>query len=133
MRISDWSSDVCSSDLVADEVRQHFLVGRNFVVGQTPFDELQQRGRERSQDRVHVGSSWLRPTALRRVPWKPSVCAAARGGRERLHALRRTAPVRGPDRTTGTRSSTGAWTFPAACNPTSSEERRVGKKGDETC
>src|SRR3546814_4990878 len=26
MRISDWSSDVCSSDLVLDEVEPHFLV-----------------------------------------------------------------------------------------------------------
>src|SRR3546814_2040934 len=35
MRISDWSSDVCSSDLLAGEVPQELLQGRIIVVGAT--------------------------------------------------------------------------------------------------
>ena len=49
----------------------HYLIffrSRDTDVLQTAFNEFQQRGGERSQDRVHVGSSWLRPTAPRRVP-----------------------------------------------------------------
>src|SRR3546814_9010519 len=44
MRISDWSSDVCSSDLVAAAVRARMLglVGRHALVAPAPFTVVQQ-------------------------------------------------------------------------------------------
>src|SRR3546814_15578885 len=53
MRISDWSSDVCSSDLIDDGDQQHALPRRV----RAGADELRQRGEEEDRDlRVQHGA-----------------------------------------------------------------------------
>src|SRR3546814_19555112 len=41
MRISDWSSDVCSSDLTAVEIGQRVAVIQPFGLGHDAFDEME--------------------------------------------------------------------------------------------
>src|SRR3546814_3607071 len=64
MRISDWSSDVCSSDLAAEQPRLELMAGRAigaFVIEQRqPCLLLAFRGKGQMPHRVHVDL----PTAI---------------------------------------------------------------------
>src|SRR3546814_14127617 len=66
MRISDWSSDVCSSDLLGDQSRKTFLVtGVTSGLGQITATELARRGARvvlaaRSADKLSTLTSQLR-------------------------------------------------------------------------
>src|SRR3546814_8079337 len=60
MRISDWSSDVCSSDLPGEPIVDHRVAHRRFGFALMPVDRVGQRGR----DHRAAGSGRIEP-ALR--------------------------------------------------------------------
>src|SRR3546814_20611128 len=84
MRISDWSSDVCSSDLRADVVRAAVLVLQ--VVGVLPHVQAQDRGVARAdalhERAVQVGAALDRELAgLVHAKPRPAAAEAGKIGR----------------------------------------------------
>src|SRR3546814_18584165 len=58
MRIGDWSSDVCSSDLQADAVRRAVDAGADIVVAQGPcLSRLRERGVSRRPLALFIGTT----------------------------------------------------------------------------
>src|SRR3546814_15097024 len=79
MRISDWSSDVCSSDLAMDDgiVRGLFLMGQNVVIGGSN-SKLIQRGLGkldwlvvRDTDEIESANFWAKGHAVRDGELRP--------------------------------------------------------------
>src|SRR3546814_14570989 len=102
MRISDWSSDVCSSDLHARRERRN----------------MRENEGELEQPPVGVATAAIMREGLVRVqPGAPGRCLPAQGG-----AAVRIAFVR--------RRRTGIAGCDAEVDPTRPEERRVGTGGD---
>src|SRR3546814_9682068 len=63
MRISDWSSDVCSSDLPRRRLAARFLVAvDHHVITDAPRErrrfERGERGEDHRNARLHVGGAW---------------------------------------------------------------------------
>src|SRR3546814_13751606 len=54
MRISDWSSDVCSSDLLDEGERLHEIVVAALAQAADPFVERRQRRQDQNRD-THAG------------------------------------------------------------------------------
>src|SRR3546814_14767812 len=103
MRISDWSSDVCSSDLLGEEAQAallHFPAYRREAVAD-PF-------RVDHASRLAQFVRWYIVTT--QAPPRPRLCCSA---------VRAPSTCRGP-------------ALPRSCS-TRSEERRVGKECVSTC
>src|SRR3546814_20166340 len=62
MRISDWSSDVCSSDLRVGPVRREPVHGRNGGTAQKSRAQPGGNSNQHSRDRAQFGRQFLRET-----------------------------------------------------------------------
>src|SRR3546814_11462474 len=62
MRISDWSSDVCSSDLRVGPVRREPVHGRNGGTAQKNRAQPGGNSNQHSRDRAQFGRQFLRET-----------------------------------------------------------------------
>src|SRR3546814_19951622 len=115
MRISDWRSDVCSSDLIAIVARHHaaFAAGsHDLVLAEGPGADM--------ADRPDAAPLVARAMRLRAIL---DHLDTARGGEvhDRVH-------VTGPAREVDRDDRLGAWR-----NDRRTEERRLGKECVSTC
>src|SRR3546814_21045373 len=113
MRISDWSSDVCSSDLyILTEA------GQAAAARAAPIAEAQTR----------IGLSPGDPTR-----WGLPIAAGIRGGHDRFNALSRLLAPASPRALSQGLTALGKHGLVTREVVDGSEKRRVGKEGVSTC
>src|SRR3546814_19021610 len=110
MRISDWSSDVCSSDLVGGVVVAWAGVAAAFIAAAVCYLPL-----------IVVMILWKRAREIPRLPPERLVEATIAGLRYVLHSPRIRTPL--------WRTFSAAFAGTAIAALLRSEERRVGKEG----
>src|SRR3546814_17752015 len=88
MRISDWSSDVCSSDLIADGIEQSALPSAAFLV--LPMHELYpSQGEVSSQARIEIKDHLLEAGAVvHRIQRRRRVRVLVHGAGDRRLCMR---------------------------------------------